>query len=124
VRAFLVHTDQARIPGHIEARIATRRRVEAMAAAAHLGETDQGLTITRPKPPSIYRRSTVSFSISAIAFAGLRLSDKSGVVQHRVAAVGLMMLHHLTLAVVRQFTFSYQSRISARFNYAFAWTMI
>src|SRR5260370_6341159 len=55
----------------------------------------------------------VSFLISAIAFAGSRLSDKSGAVQDRVAAVGLTMLNDLRFAAVRQFIFYYQSYISA-----------
>ena len=61
-----------------------------MAAAAHLGEIDQGLTIARhPLPGETalnLRAQHDQFLDPEIAFAGLRLSDKSGVVQDRVEA--------------------------------------
>jgi hypothetical protein len=74
-----------------------------MAAATHLGEIDQGSTIARhPSPgetaPNLPAQHHQSLDLGD-RLRWLRLSDKSGVVQYRIAAVCLMMLIALRLAL-------------------------
>src|SRR5262249_55867872 len=97
VRAFLVHAHQKRIARDIEREDCSKATGRGHGCGSPPWGDRTGLNYStaptpRRKPPSTYRCSTISSIISAIAFTGFRLSDKSGRVQDRVAAVGLTML--------------------------------
>jgi hypothetical protein len=99
-----------------------------MAAAAHLGEIDQGLTIARHPLPGESALNLPAQHDQILDLGDrLRWVEAFGQVRGGAVSYGavcLMMLNRLTLGAVRQFSFSYQSKICAALNDTFDCVMI